>query len=153
MKSKYSVQLFLCAICFRRLNPSQALTCTLTTLYTTTLLSLLTAVQLNVLGRSRYIDSVRASDRAERAREQVPDFSLTGILAREAVAKIMDVEGIWPAWILGESDDGKEDDERLDAIPEETEVRFLTLSWWVLHVGWKDVAMGIRSSVESVFDE
>ena len=59
MKSKYSVQLFLCAICFRRLNPSQALTRTLTTLYTITLLSLLTAVQLNVLGRSRYIDSVR----------------------------------------------------------------------------------------------
>ena len=153
MKSKYLVRLFLWAMCFRRLNPFQALTRTLTTLYTITLLSLLTAVQLNVLGRSRYIDSVRVADRAERAREQIPDFSLTGILAREAVAKIMDVEGFWPAWILGESEDGEEDDEGLDAIPEETELRFLTLSWWVLHVGWKDVAARVRSSVESVFDE
>ncbi|KAF8554544.1 hypothetical protein OG21DRAFT_1051916 [Imleria badia] len=130
-----------------------ALTRTLTTLYTITLLSLLTAVQLNVLGRSRYIDSVRASDRAERAREQVPDFSLSGILAREAVAKIVDVEAIWPAWIFGDGEDGDEGDGRLDAIPEGTELRFLTLSWWVLHVGWKDVAARIRSSVESVFDD
>ena len=65
----------------------------------------------------------------------------------------MNVEGIWPAWILGESDDGEEDDEKLGAIPEEAELRFFTLSWWVLHVGWKDVAARIRSSVESVFDE
>ncbi|KAH0831338.1 Peroxin-3-domain-containing protein [Lanmaoa asiatica] len=137
----------------RPTNPSQALTRTLTTLYTITLLSLLTAVQLNLLGRSRYIDSVRASDRAERARDQVPHFSLTRILAREAMAKIVDVEAVWPAWILGESEDGDEDDEKLDAIPEETELRFLTLAWWVLHVGWKDVAARVRGSVESVFDE
>ncbi|KAF8126804.1 Peroxin-3-domain-containing protein [Boletus edulis] len=130
-----------------------ALTRTLTTLYTITLLSLFTAVQLNLLGRSRYIDSVRASDRAERARDQVPDFSLTGIIAREAVTRIVDVEAIWPAWILGESEDGDEEDGSLDAIPEATELRFLTLSWWVLHVGWKDVAARVRSSVESVFDD
>ncbi|KAI9567620.1 Peroxin-3-domain-containing protein [Boletus coccyginus] len=130
-----------------------SLTRTLTTLYTISLLSLLTAVQLNLLGRNRYIDSVRAADRAERARDQVPHFSLTGILAREAMAKIVDVKAIWPPWILGENEDGDEDDERVDSIPEETELRFLTLSWWVLHVGWKDVAARIRSSVESVFDD
>ena len=137
----------------RPTNPCQALTRTLTTLYTMTLLSLLTAVQLNILGRSRYIDSVRASDRAERARDEVPRFSLTGILAREAVARIVDVEEIWPAWILGENEDGDDDDDGLDAIPEETELRFLTHSWWMLHVGWKDIAARVRSSVESVFDE
>lgn len=142
----------LLAVCVQ-LTPPQALTRTLTTLYTISLLSLLTAVQLNLLGRSRYIDSVRASDRAERARDEVPHFSLTGILAREAVAKIVDVEAIWPAWILGESEDGDEDNEKIDAIPEETEMRFLTLSWWVLHVGWKDVAARVRAGVESVFDE
>lgn len=139
----------------RPTNSPEALTRTLTTLYTTTLLSLLTAVQLNLLGRSRYIDSVRAFDRAERERErdQVPNLSLTEILAREAVAKIVDVEAIWPAWILGGTEDSDEYDEKLDAIPEATELRFLTLSWWVLHVGWKDVAARVRGSVESVFDE
>lgn len=136
----------------RPTNPFQALTRTLTTLYTISLLSLLTAVQLNLLGRSRYIDSVRASDRAERARDTVPQFSLTGILAREAVAKIVDVEAIWPAWILGESRDGDED-RTPNTISEETEMRFLTLSWWMLHVGWKDVAARVRGSVECVFDE
>lgn len=146
--------IFLLTICACPTKPnSEALTRTLTTVYTITLLSLFTAVQLNLLGRSRYIDSVRASERAERARDQILDFSLTGILAREAVAKLVDVEAIWPAWILGDTEDGNEDDEILDAIPEETELRFLTLSWWLLHVGWKDVAARVRSSVESVFEE
>lgn len=134
-------------------NPLRALTRTLTTLYTITLLSLFTAVQFNLLGRSRYINSVRASDRAERERDQVPHFSLTGILAREAMAKIVDVEATWPAWILGETEEEENEEEKLDAVPEETELRFLTLSWWVLHVGWKDVAARVRGSVESVFDE
>lgn len=137
----------------RLTNSRQALTRTLTTLYTITLLSLLTAVQLNILGRSRYIDSVRAQDRAERERDQVPHFSLTGILTREAVAKIVDVEAIWPAWVLGRTDDGDRDEDTLDAIPEETELRFLTLSWWMLHVGWKDVAARVRGAVECVFNE
>ncbi|KAF9232909.1 Peroxin-3 [Melanogaster broomeanus] len=103
-----------------------ALTRTLTTLYTTTLLSLLTAVQVTHLGRSRYIDSVRASDRAERARDRAPHFSLTGLLAREAMATIKVEE---------------------EAISEETELRYLTLSWWILHVGWKDVAARVRAAV------
>lgn len=137
----------------RPTNTSPALTRTMTTLYTITLLSLFTAVQLNLLGRSRYIDSLRASDRSERARDQVPDLSLSGILAREAVAKIVDIEAILPAWMFSGDDDDDEDDDKLDAIPEGTELRFLTLSWWVLHVGWKDVAVRVRSSVESVFDE
>lgn len=139
--------------CTHPTNPSQALTRTVTTLYTITLLSLLTAVQLNLLGRNRYIDSVRASDRAERACDGVPHFSLTEIIAREAMAKIVDVEAIWPACILGENENEHLEDEKIDAIPEETEIRFLTLSWWMLHVGWKDVAARVRGSVESVFDE
>ncbi|KIK92921.1 hypothetical protein PAXRUDRAFT_26536 [Paxillus rubicundulus Ve08.2h10] len=132
-----------------------ALTRTLTTLYTTTLLTLLSVVQITLLGRGRYIDSVRASERAERARDRVPPFSLTGILAREAIASIIDVEAIWPVWLLGEDND--EDDEFSDgkveeALSEETELRYLTLSWWILHVGWKDVAERVRGSVESVFE-
>ncbi|KAG9310100.1 Peroxin-3-domain-containing protein [Chiua virens] len=118
-------------------NSAQALTRTLTTLYTITLVSLLTGPP-----------TVQ-----ERERDNIPHFSLTGILAREAVARIVDVESIWPAWILGDIEDGDEADENRDAISEATELRFLTLSWWVLHVGWKDVAARVRGSVESVFDD
>jgi len=34
---------------------------------------------------------------------------------------------------------------------EETERKFLTLGWWLLNVGWKDVAERVRSAVEVVF--
>ncbi|KAI6141895.1 Peroxin-3-domain-containing protein [Pisolithus tinctorius] len=126
------------------------LTRALTTLYTTTLLSLLTAAQLSVIARSRYITSVRTSERAERMHERVPQFSLTGILAREAIAKVVDVEALYPEWLTEDDDFDSEED--VDDISEGTEARYLTLSWWILHVGWKDVAARVRGAVESVFD-
>ena len=39
-----------------------------------------------------------------------------------------------------------------EAIPEDTESKYLTLSWWLLHVGWKDVGERVRRGVEEVFD-
>ena len=36
-------------------------------------------------------------------------------------------------------------------VTEETERKFLTLGWWLLNVGWKDVAERVRSAVEVVF--
>ncbi|KIK22511.1 hypothetical protein PISMIDRAFT_102302 [Pisolithus microcarpus 441] len=126
------------------------LTRALTTLYTTTLLSLLTAAQLSIIARSRYIASVRASERAERAHERIPHFSLTGILARQALARVVDVEALCSEWLT--EDDDLESEEGVDDISEGTEARYLTLSWWILHVGWKDVAERVRGAVESVFD-
>ncbi|KAI6039935.1 Peroxin-3-domain-containing protein [Pisolithus marmoratus] len=127
------------------------LTRALTTLYTTTLLSLLTAAQLSIIARSRYIASVRASERAERAHERIPHFSLTGILTRETIASVVDVEALLPGW-LTEDDDLDSEEDINDDISEGTEARYLTLSWWILHVGWKDVAARVRGAVESVFD-
>ena len=34
-----------------------------------------------------------------------------------------------------------------------TERKYLTLSWWLLHVGWRDIGDRVRASVEAVFDE
>ncbi|KAG2138003.1 Peroxin-3-domain-containing protein, partial [Suillus clintonianus] len=122
------------------------LTRTLTTLYTTTLLSLLTSIQLALLACERYVTSVLSIERAERIREAAP--TLSGLIFREAVSRVVDVEAIWPAW------SGQEDwDEEIEGVSEETEMRFLTLSWWILHVGWKDVAARVRGSVEAVFEE
>jgi peroxin-3 len=40
----------------------------------------------------------------------------------------------------------------LEPISEETERKYLTLSWWILHVGWKDVGERVRRAVEEVFE-
>ncbi|KAG1749450.1 Peroxin-3-domain-containing protein [Suillus lakei] len=121
------------------------LTRTLTTLYTTTLLSLLTSIQLALLARERYVTSILSTERAERIREAAP--TLSGLIFREAVSRVVDVEAIWPAW------SGQEDwVEEVEGVSDETEMRFLTLSWWILHVGWKDVAARVRGSVEAVFE-
>jgi peroxin-3 len=37
-------------------------------------------------------------------------------------------------------------------VSEEMEMVYLTLSWWILHVGWKDVGERVRREVEEVFD-
>lgn len=131
-------------------NHLLALTRMLTTLYTTTLLSLLTTTQIALLSRICYVESVRASDRAERAADRVPQISLTGILAREAVSRVIDVDAVYPKWLTDEYDIKTED--MNEALSEATQQRYLTLSWWILHVGWKDVARRVRNAVESVFD-
>ena len=43
--------------------------------------------------------------------------------------------------------------EESENVSEETERKFLTLSWWTLHVGWKDVGERVRRGVEEVFEE
>ena len=48
--------------------------------------------------------------------------------------------------------DGSEDAGKPDFINEESESKYLTLSWWLLHVGWKDVGERVRRGVEEVFD-
>lgn len=37
-------------------------------------------------------------------------------------------------------------------INEEIESKYLTMSWWLLHVGWKDVGERVRRAVEEVFN-
>jgi hypothetical protein len=39
-----------------------------------------------------------------------------------------------------------------EVITEEVEIKYLTLSWWILHVGWKDVGERVRKGVEEVFE-
>ena len=44
-----------------------------------------------------------------------------------------------------------DDSGEADVISEESESKYLTLSWWLLHVGWKDVGERVRRGVEEVF--
>jgi len=49
-------------------------------------------------------------------------------------------------------DDRNDDDEEaVEPMTEELERKYLTMSWWLLNVGWKDVAARVREAVEHVF--
>ena len=47
--------------------------------------------------------------------------------------------------------DSSEGSEEADFIDEESASKYLTLTWWLLHVGWKDVGERVRRGVEEVF--
>ncbi|KII85718.1 hypothetical protein PLICRDRAFT_56925 [Plicaturopsis crispa FD-325 SS-3] len=115
------------------------LTRTLTILYSTTLLSLFTTLQLTLLARARYVQSVLQLERDERMREQLEaSLSISGLLMGGAgLLSPLDPET------------GVPDEEE---VTEEVAVRYLTLSWWLLHVGWKDIGERVRRGVEEVLD-
>ena len=39
----------------------------------------------------------------------------------------------------------------MDGITDEVDRKFLTLAWWILHIGWKD-SERVRRGVEEVFE-
>ncbi|KAJ3510473.1 hypothetical protein NLJ89_g4654 [Agrocybe chaxingu] len=138
------------------------LTRTLTTLYSTTLLSLLTTLQLTLLARSKYVASVIHQAQEEHIREQLQEeLSVTNLLING-----MGLGGAGGAGVALErllsggpvDEEGTEEEDQLEAllraetISEEVESKFLTMSWWLLHVGWKDVMERVRRGVEEVFE-
>lgn len=113
-----------------------AFTRTLTVIYSITLLSIFTHIQLGLLGREKYIQSIKQMERDERIRDQMQAVSIFSLFSSGGLEDL-DFES--------EADDP-------EVISEETERKYLTLSWWVLHVGWKDVGERIRRGVEEVFE-
>ncbi|KAG6865689.1 hypothetical protein C0991_000303 [Blastosporella zonata] len=120
---------------------------TLTTLYSTTLLSLLTSIQLTLLARSKYIHSVLEMECEERMQEHMASqFTLTNILLNSGQGLEQLLSGDMSS--LLDEDDSMEE----GFISEDVENKFLTMSWWILHVGWKDVSERVRRGVEEAFD-
>ncbi|KDQ56756.1 hypothetical protein JAAARDRAFT_36244 [Jaapia argillacea MUCL 33604] len=116
---------------------------TLAALYSITLLSLFTHIQLNLLGRYKYVQSVVQLERDERMRDSLANrLSIASLFWDLA----MNVEGM----NVEEQDDGVDGDG--EGVDEETERKYLTLSWWILNVGWKDVGERVRRGVEEVFE-
>ncbi|KAI0657624.1 Peroxin-3 [Cubamyces menziesii] len=110
---------------------------TLTVIYSITLLSLFTHIQLSILGRTKYIQSLIQQERDERMRDQLEySTSVYSLFWGDRSLEDIDTD------ILEES----------ETVSEETERKFLTLSWWILHVGWKDVGERVRRGVEEVFE-
>lgn len=106
-------------------------------IYSIALLSLFTHIQLSVLGRSKYIQSLIQQEHDERIREQL-EYSTSVYSLFWGDSSLEDSE----TDMLEES----------ESVSEETERKYLTLSWWILHVGWKDVGERVRRGVEEVFE-
>lgn len=60
--------------------------------------------------------------------------------------------GTAPAFSLTDEDEDEEDENDLLGGDElDLERKYLTMSWWLLNIGWKDVAERVRAAVEAVF--
>jgi peroxin-3 len=117
-----------------------AFTRTLTIIYSTTLLSLFTSIQLTLLARSKYVQSVLQQEQDERLREQLELGASVSAMLWGGIGNLLDMEHL-----AGENGDD-------EGISEQVEIKYLTLSWWILHAGWKDIAERVRRGVEEVFD-
>ncbi|MCJ1426871.1 peroxin [Sticta canariensis] len=93
-----------------------------TLLYTLSLLTLLTRIQLNLLGRRNYLSSVVSSASHP---SQDPTISLEN-----------------------RDDDNVEQSYGNDF---ETNRKFLTFSWWLLHRGWRDIKEKAEAAVRDIF--
>ncbi|KAK0100066.1 peroxin [Cadophora gregata] len=99
-----------------------SITRSFTLIYTLALLTLLTRIQLNLLGRRSYLSSV---------------VSLaTGGMEQSTIS-------------LENNDDDNPDQAYGNDF--ETNRRYLTFSWWLLHRGWREVMLKVEAAVKEVF--
>jgi peroxin-3 len=105
-------------------------------------LTLFTHLQLSLLNRIKYVQSVHQLDFEERERESYGLSSPSKLLPTPV-----------RQWLTDDSIVGGYDTGSMPLLGPESEMKFLTMSWWLLHVGWKDVGERVRRAVEEVFDE
>ena len=116
-------------------------------MYSITLLNLFTHVQLSLLGRYKYVHSVIQAEREEQAQEDLETSIAAMFFGQSRDGVLTDIEA------LNLSDVWEKDDLWREGIDAATERKYLTLEWWILNVGWKDVGERVRKAVEEVFEE
>ncbi len=79
--------------------------------------------------------------RAQRQYEPSSMMSLSSLVDQPCSHDIESSAGQW-----------EEDCIWREGVGAETERKYLTLSWWILNVGWKDVGERVRRGVEEVFE-
>ncbi|MCJ1282975.1 peroxin [Xylographa opegraphella] len=99
-----------------------SITRSFTLLYTLGLLTLLTRIQLNLLGRRNYLSSV------------------VSLASYQPNVSTISLEN--------HDDDRAEQTYSNDF---ETNRKFLTFSWWLLHRGWRDIMVKVEATVKEVF--
>ncbi|KAJ1301311.1 hypothetical protein OPQ81_003713 [Rhizoctonia solani] len=139
----------------------------LTSLYALAFLTLLTHTQLSLLARYRYLAAVREARRAETKQKQA---AVGGFFFGTPASEDDDLLSIHPDSELGDEMDLNEEggywDEEgrwwdasgrgglfgRDGVGSLTERKFLTLGWWFLNRGWKNIGERVREAVSGVFN-
>ncbi|KAK4046006.1 peroxin [Microbotryomycetes sp. JL201] len=103
---------------------------TITSIYVLTLLTLQTHVQLNLLGRAAYVVSVLSA---------LPETGSATDLASMSDDRDLEMASY-----------AEKSKQRAIGISKDTERRYLTFSWWLLHRGWKQVAERVERAVQDV---
>ena len=111
---------------------------TVTSLYLLALLSLQTHIQLNLLGRHNYIESVH-----EQA--SPPINTLESLLSSFDDEKLAES-------ILGGNAPGEDAGTAGKAIDAATERQYLTFSWWFLQKGWRKISERIEGATAEVLE-
>lgn len=120
----------------------------MTIIYSASLLSLLTAIQLTILARFKYVRSIQRSEQDARSREAFEaKLSFSSLLFGGA----LDIESMLSKEMAGFLSPDELEDASFE-ISEEDSSKYLTLSWWMLHVGWKDIAERVRRAVEETLE-
>jgi peroxin-3 len=99
-----------------------AITRSFTMIYTLAFLTLLTRIQLNLLGRRNYLSSV---------------VSLAAPAGKDSVISLEN-----------------HDDDKMGnnwGTDFDTNRRYLTFSWWLLHRGWKEIMGKVEAAVQKAF--
>ncbi|CAE6496422.1 unnamed protein product [Rhizoctonia solani] len=139
----------------------------LTSLYALAFLTLLTHTQLSLLARYRYLAAIREARRAETKEQRA---ALGGLFFGTPASEDDDLLSIHPDSEAGDEMDLNEEggywDEEgrwwdasgrgglfgRDGVGSLTERKFLTLGWWFLNRGWKNIGERVREAVSEVFN-
>lgn len=81
------------------------------------------------------------SEETRARRQYESSASATLFPSLDDIEAFVDQRAVW-----------EEDSVWREGVDAETERKYLTLSWWILNVGWKDVGERVRRGVEEVFE-
>lgn len=120
---------------------------TLTILYTLTLLTLQTHIQLNLLASFKYIQSVYEMEAEQKERERQEGW--WGSI-KSPMDRLLGSANASASSLLSRQD-WDEMQARVVKVTELSERKYLTISWWLLNIGWKDVKDKVETAVAEVF--
>ncbi|TNY20149.1 microbody peroxisome biogenesis protein peroxin 3 [Rhodotorula diobovata] len=126
----------------------------ITSLYVLVLLSLQTHVQLALLGRASYVDSLlsslppRTPPPAPSAALPAADSTVPAPLGADEKADHDLERALYEAKRLPPTTEERREEKERER--KDLERKYLTFSWWLLHEGWKVVRERVEEAVEAV---
>ncbi|KAK1235700.1 peroxin [Marasmius sp. AFHP31] len=138
---------------------------TLTTIYAVSLLTLFTSIQLTILAREKYLRGVNQMEHEERMREDMEasfrrEMSLTGMafsllksklgFATEETNLFDSLSHQMTPTELMDPTDIPSITNMSDAAFDSLSTKYLTLSYHLLHIGFRDLSARVQAAVEDV---